>query len=193
MENIMKLELDESTNAIRITDDLKSNLKNLFSGCRVNFLLGAGFSANILGLLDNNEVLFESIRKYRASNDEADKKMNILKAYLYWDFFLNCIYPISDKVALYAVEMKPYRTFGTILHRIFSERSNPVLDRQFNIFTTNYDPIIELLFDDSLCICNDGFEGRIYPKFSTDNFSKSYYWTYVNTLDTKSRTLLCGS
>ena len=52
---------------------------------------------------------------------------------------------------------------------------NPALDRQFNIFTTNYDPIIELIFDHSNCICNDGFEGRIEPRFSTDNYSKTYY------------------
>ena len=65
MEKIIKLELDTTTNSIKITDDLKSSLKNLFSGCRVNFLLGAGFSANILGLLNNNEILFESVRQYR--------------------------------------------------------------------------------------------------------------------------------
>lgn len=76
---------------------------------------------------------------------------------------------------MYDHAMDPYKTFGYILYRIFSEKSNPALDRQFNIFTTNYDPIIELIFDDSLCICNDGFEGRIYQRFSTDNFSKSYY------------------
>ena len=175
MEKIIKLELDTATNSIKITDDLKSNLKNLFSGCRVNFLLGAGFSANILGLLSNNEILFESMRQYRTANDEIEKKLIILEAYLYWDFFFNCIYPISQKVAIYDPIMKPYKDFGSILYRVFSEKSNPALDRQFNIFTTNYDPIIELLFDDSLCICNDGFEGRIYPRFSTDNFSKSYY------------------
>lgn len=175
MEKIIKLELDTSTNSINITDDLKSNLKNLFSGCRVNFLLGAGFSANILGLLNNNEILFESARQYRVANDETEKKLIVLKAYLYWDFFLNCIYPISHKIDMYDPAMEPYKTLGNILYRMFSEKSNPTLDRQFNIFTTNYDPIIELLFDDSLCICNDGFEGRIYPRFSTDNFSKSYY------------------
>lgn len=175
MEKIIKLELDTSTNSIKITDDLKANLKNLFSGCRVNFLLGAGFSANILGLLNNNEILFESVRQYRAANDETEKKLIVLKAYLYWDFFLNCIYPISQKIAMYDPAMEPYKTLGNILYRMFSEKSNPALDRQFNIFTTNYDPIIELLFDDSLCICNDGFEGRIYPRFLTDNFSKSYY------------------
>ena len=35
--------------------------------------------------------------------------------------------------------------------------------------------MIELIFDHSPCICNDGFEGRIEPYFSTDNYSKTYY------------------
>lgn len=175
MEKIIKLEIDTETNSIKITDDLKSNLKNLFSGCRVNFLLGAGFSANILGLLNNQEILFETVRQYKAAKKEIEGKLVVLKAYLYWEFFLNCIFPISQKVLMYEPAMQPYQEFGDILYRIFSEKSNPALDRQFNIFTTNYDPIIELIFDNSLCICNDGFEGRIYPRFSTDNFSKSYY------------------
>ena len=37
-----------------LTDGTKSTIINLFSGCRVNFLLGAGFSANLLGTLSNN-------------------------------------------------------------------------------------------------------------------------------------------
>ena len=97
MEKIIKLELD-TANSIKITDDLKSSLKNLFSGCRVNFLLGAGFSANILGLLNNNEILFESVRQYRVVDNEIERKLIVLKAYLYWDFFLNCIYPISERL-----------------------------------------------------------------------------------------------
>ena len=76
---------------------------------------------------------------------------------------------------IYAPSFTPYIKFGEIVHRIFAERGNPALDRQFNIFTTNYDPIIELIFDHSPCICNDGFEGRIEPRFSTDNYSKTYY------------------
>ncbi len=41
-----------------LTDGTKSTITDLFSGCRVNFLFGAGFSANLLGTLSNNEVIF---------------------------------------------------------------------------------------------------------------------------------------
>lgn len=173
MEKIIKLDVDGDR--IVFTEDIISSLKGFFSGCRVNFLLGAGFSANLLGVLSNKEIIFHAIEQYHPVSDGDKKKVTILKAYLYWSFFKNCIAPIADKASPYKTTFKPYITFEENLYRIFSERSNPALDRQFNVFTTNYDPIIEIAFDRSNCICNDGFEGRIVPHFSTDNYSKSFY------------------
>ena len=173
MEQIMKLPVD--TGKVVLSEDYKSILRNLFSGCRVNFLLGAGFSANLLGTLNNNEVVFEALQRHQAKSDDERKKEIILSAFLYWSFFRRCIEPIPSKISTYASSFEPYKIFGNIVYRIFAERGNPALDRQFNIFTTNYDPIIELIFDHSPCVCNDGFEGRIEPRFSTDNYSKTYY------------------
>ena len=172
MNKIIKLPVD--TGKVIISEDTKSILRNLFSGCRVSFLIGAGFSANLLGTLSNNEIIFEALQKYQAKNENERKKVTILSAFLYWSFFVRCIEPIS-KISAYDSSFGPYKEFGDIVYRIFSERGNPALDRKFNIFTTNYDPIIELIFDHSNCICNDGFEGRIEPRFSTDNYSKTYY------------------
>ena len=173
MEQIMKLPVD--TGKVVLSEDYKSILRNLFSGCRVNFLLGAGFSANLLGTLNNNEVVFEALQKHQAKNDDERKKEIILSAFLYWSFFKRCIEPIPSKISTHVPSFEPYKDFGNIVYRIFAERGNPALDRQFNIFTTNYDPIIELIFDHSPCVCNDGFEGRIEARFSTDNYSKTYY------------------
>ena len=173
MEKIIKLDVDGDK--IVFTKDFISYIKSFFSGCRVNFLFGAGFSANLLGVLNNKEIIFQALDKYQPVSDDDKKKVTILKAYLYWSFFNSCIAPIADKASPYKTDFKPYIIFGDNLYRIFSERSNPALDRQFNIFTTNYDPIIEIAFDRSNCICNDGFEGRIIPRFSTDNYSKSFY------------------
>ncbi len=68
----MKLPVD--TGKVVLSEDYKSILRNLFSGCRVNFLLGAGFSANLLGTLNNNEVVFEALRRHQAKNDDERKK-----------------------------------------------------------------------------------------------------------------------
>jgi len=173
MDKIIKIPVN--TGKAEISEDINSILKNLFSGCRVNFLLGAGFSANLLGTLNNNEIIFEALQKYQANNVDDTKKISILSAFLYWLFFVRCIDPIFSNVLTNNPSFDPYKEFGDVVYRIFSERGNPALDRQFSIFTTNYDPIIELIFDHSPCICNDGFEGRIEPRFSTDNYSKTYY------------------
>lgn len=173
MEKIIKLSVEDDY--VVLSEEAASAFKYLFSGCRVNFLLGAGFSADLLGTLDNNEIFFEALSHYVPTSDDGRKKVTILSAFLYWSFFSRCIAPIAKKISVYDKSFRPYKTFGDLLYRIFSERGNPVLDRQFNIFTTNYDPIIEMIFDHSNCICNDGFEGRIQPQFSTDNYAKSYY------------------
>lgn len=173
MEKIIKLSVEDDN--VIVSDDILSSLKQLFSGCRVNFLLGAGFSAKLLGLLNNNELIFEAVNKFQSTNEDERSKATILTAFLYWSFYKRCIAPISKKVCAYSTDFKPYLDLGAVLYRVFSERGNPALDRQFNVFTTNYDPIVELMFDRSNCVCNDGFEGRIAPRFSTDNYSKSYY------------------
>ena len=84
MDKIIKIPVD--TGKVVISEDIKSILKNLFSGCRVSFLLGAGFSANLLGTLSNNEVIFEALQKYQAKNEDERKKITILSAFLYWSF-----------------------------------------------------------------------------------------------------------
>ena len=175
MEKVIKLTLD-SDKRINIDEDNKSHLRNLLSGCRVNLLLGAGFSSNLLGILGNKESAFEILKNIKYKSDDQLSKRDILTSYLYWSFFQTAILPIVHKSNVYATEFEEYKLFGDNLYRLFSERSNPVLDRQLNIFTTNYDPILELIFDCSKkMVYNDGFEGRIRPYFSTDNFSKSYY------------------
>ncbi|WP_196592630.1 SIR2 family protein [Pectinatus sottacetonis] len=160
------------------TNSDKSNVvekfKDLFSGCHINFLLGAGFSHSVLGMLGNYEYILEGIRSYVAAGDENKNKYKILKAYMFWAFFQECVYPITKKI-LSKKDINEFVIFANNIHTILSEKGNPVLNRQCNIFTTNYDPINEIAFDYSLCICNDGFEGRINPLFSTDNFSKIYF------------------
>lgn len=64
MEQTIKIPVDADN--VIISEDTKSILKNLFSGCRVSFLLGAGFSANLLDTLSNNEVVFEALHRYQA-------------------------------------------------------------------------------------------------------------------------------
>ena len=112
MDKIIKIAVDAGK--VTISEDTKSILRNLFSGCRVNFLFGAGFSANLLGTLSNNEVIFEALQKYQAKNEDERKKVTILSAFLYWSFFVRCIAPISSKISTYDSSFDPYKEFGDI-------------------------------------------------------------------------------
>lgn len=60
--------------------------------------------------------------------------------------------------------------FFKILREILSKRGNPVENKQINIFTTNYDLVPELAIEYLNIDYNDGFKGRISPRFSTANY-----------------------
>ena len=120
MEQIIKIPIDE--NKLVITEEVCSALKNLFSGCRVSFLLGAGFSANLLGVLNNNEIVFEALRQFMPTDNTEKRKATILSAYLHWSFFLKCIAPITAKANVYDQSFEPYKTFGDILYRVYSNQ-----------------------------------------------------------------------
>ena len=115
MDKKIKLSVEDSK--VKLVDAVCANLKSLFSGCRVNFLLGAGFSANLLGTLGNNEIIFEAIQKYRTANVTEENKLKVLTAHLYWSFFRRCIEPIASKVSASEAAFQEYMDVGTVLYR----------------------------------------------------------------------------
>lgn len=161
-------------------DRFERTLTYLLSGCRVNILLGAGFSAGYSEPLGNCELIFEALDSYEAQSPDAFQKIKALRAYMYWNFFKKSIFPLTD---IYPskdntnkdTHFEKFTDFANRLSDIISYRSVPELNQQFNIFTTNYDPILELAFDKSMFLYNDGFLGRFDPRFSTKNFGISFY------------------
>jgi hypothetical protein len=149
--------------------DFQRRIVDIFSGARVNFLIGSGFSKPFLETLGDLEDIQTHLS--RLSMEPADKLL--LTGYLLWIYFCNCMYAMVD---VQAEELVEQRRFANLMYALMNERSTPVLSKQINIFTTNYDPILELVFDANRNIAyNDGFEGRINPYFSSSNFSKLIY------------------
>ena len=95
MDKIIKIAVDAGK--VTISEDTKSILRNLFSGCRVNFLFGAGFSANLLGTLSNNEEIFEALQKYQAKNEDERKKVTIYPLFCIGHFSLDVLRPFPLK------------------------------------------------------------------------------------------------
>ena len=117
MEQIMKLPVDAGN--VVISEDYKSMLKNLFSGCRVNFLLGAGFSENLLGTLSNNEVVFEALQKHQAKNEDERKKATILSAFCIGPFLFGALNPFLPKYLHMLQHLIHIKNLGTLYIEFF--------------------------------------------------------------------------
>lgn len=166
MPNVTELIMNDNHAELKV---FQKRLTDLFSGARVNFLIGSGFSKPFLETLGD----LEDIQTHLSRLSMEPKEKMVLTGYLLWIYFCNCMYAMAD---VHAEELVEQRRFANIIYRLMNERSTPVLSKQINIFTTNYDPILELVFDANRNIAyNDGFEGRINPYFSSSNFSKMIY------------------
>lgn len=166
MPNITEWIINENHTELK---DFQRRLADIFSGARVNFLIGSGFSKPFLETLGD----LEDIQTHLSRIFMETKDRLLLTGYLSWIYFCNCMYAMVD---VQAEELVEQRRFANLMYGLMNERSTPVLSKQVNIFTTNYDPILELIFDANRNIAyNDGFEGRINPYFSSSNFSKMIY------------------
>ncbi|NKF07105.1 SIR2 family protein [Clostridium gasigenes] len=151
-----------------LEDEFKDEIIKVIDSNNLNILIGAGFSANILNTLGNLELIMEIIKK-----EPHDKKYLALEALLYWKFFEDTIYPMADKIN--NENLSEHSKFLEILKNILSERENTILQKQVNIFTTNYDVILEYALESKFIEYNDGFQGSINPYYSTANYNKIYY------------------
>ncbi|MBP1890829.1 hypothetical protein J2Z53_002451 [Clostridium moniliforme] len=141
----------------------------LLESDNLNLLLGAGFSANVLSTLGTMERFMEIIQK-----EPHNDKYIALEALLYWNFFETSIYPMATKLNDMSV-LKEQCEFLNLWQQILNIRDNVVLQKQLNIFTTNYDVVLELAMEEECIEYNDGFQGLIKPYFSTSNYNKIYY------------------
>ena len=137
--------------------DIKE-LKNAIEGANINILLGAGFTANIYKPLNNIEDMLTYVERIDNQN---------LKDVIIWEFFKKTILPMSStKIQDMQLQVEFFKTIRELLTR----RGNPVVNKQANIFTTNYDVVPELTVEHLNFDYNDGFKGKINPKFSTANY-----------------------
>ncbi|WP_394884787.1 SIR2 family protein [Clostridium butyricum] len=148
---------------------LKDDFIKLLESNNINLLLGAGFCANILSTLGSMERLMEIVQK-----NVTNSKYYILESLLYWNFFENSIYPMVEKLNDSNI-LNEQREFLSIWKEILNIRESKILLKQINIFTTNYDVILELTMEEESIEYNDGFQGRINPYFSISNYNRIYH------------------
>jgi len=145
----------------------KKELKEIIQSGHINLLIGSGCSLNyLLTLLDietrmNNEETREVAQK--------DYYKQIFKSKAVLDETLETNEECKKELNKTKINYDNYLSFWA---NTISKRSLHIVNKQVNIFTTNFDMFIEDSCERLGLIYNDGFAGQINPKFSVSNFNK---------------------
>ncbi len=151
------------------------DVKKVIESCHLNFLIGSGASKNYLDTLKGVEDALDSLDKKRGPSDSQnnDEALRLIEISIKYFYFKKCI---KKNVELLTVSddsndtLNNYVNLLNSLHTILAKRLSNLVSKQVNLFTTNMD----LFFDISLEKCgysyNDGFSGRMNPRFGTENF-----------------------
>jgi hypothetical protein len=151
--------------------------KNYIQSANINFLIGSGLSRPYLSTLGNIESYLTELNE-----SKVDEKLKIIiEASLYKMYFDDVIYPnhpeMIDKdelIGYYESTIEQYSKFLNIWNEIIARRCSNILNKQINVFSTNIDLFMERAAEQTRVEFNDGFRGRISPKFDEGNFLKSY-------------------
>lgn len=154
------------------------DLKKIIESCHLNFLIGSGLSAPYLSILGKIEELL-------TANESSDQPNKIIEVSIKKFYFDQCI---KGNLALLDTSLcekskkdelkkanENYCNFIKSLHTILSYRESNIVSKQVNLFTTNMDLFLDKTIEDLGFVLNDGFSGRINPKFGTENFHNSIH------------------
>lgn len=154
------------------------DLKKIIESCHLNFLIGSGLSAPYLSILGNIEQLL-------TENESSEQPNKIIESSIKKFYFDQCI---KGNLALLDTSLceenkkdefekvnENYCNFIKSLHTILSYRESNIVSKQVNLFTTNMDLFLDKTIEDLGFVLNDGFSGRICPKFGTENFHNSIH------------------
>ncbi|NLI92962.1 MAG: hypothetical protein GX434_12460 [Peptococcaceae bacterium] len=151
-ENIGKPEDQETQNQF-------NKLKRQLQSSNINMILGAGFSCPVSGLLGNiEERMCEAEARSQKELQELQK-----------EFFVNSMLPLADEAKVAIGETERVE-FLSLTGKIISNRQSSILHKIVNVFTTNYDLLLESAFEKGGLEYVDGFSGKILPTFSTANY-----------------------
>lgn len=145
-------------------------LKKIIESCHLNFLIGSGASQPYLATLGNIE---QDLTEVSMLPDGPIK--TAMDASLKNKYFLTCIkgnakITTDDKDDKLVATKDTYRSFLTALYTVLLKRRTNLVSKQVNLFTTNMDLFIEYTLEANKIEYNDGFSGRMTPKFGTSNF-----------------------
>lgn len=156
-------------------------LKEIIQSGHINILIGSGCSLDYLSTLKDIETKMNKEETRVEAKRSYYKLINKSKAIL--DESLEK----DDEEQKKLVNTKQnYDNFLKFWADKISQRSLHIVNKQINIFTTNFDMFLEDSCERLNIHYNDGFNGQIKPIFQVSNFNKIYKYKslqFDNTSD----------
>lgn len=151
-------------------------IKKIIESCHINFLIGSGASSPYLGTLSNIEDLLTQLSLLPESDEKMVIDASIKRYYFELAIKGNLEIPTGDESTLNQVR-NAYKDFISSINTILNRRKTNLVSKQVNLFTTNMDLFLDFILEDQKLAFNDGFEGKLVPKYGTENFHNSIYKT----------------
>ena len=153
----------------------RTEFDKLIRGKNINFLMGSGASAPLYPTLSLGENCpsFEDVVSHKNLSDTA-------RIFMYLYYFEKIVSPIALRKDIFdmiyggdQVVVNYEKLAGTLYAFLYSERNER--PKRINIFSTNYDLLLERAFDDflvkhPLVYFNDGARGVFRRYISNQNF-----------------------
>lgn len=146
----------------------KEELKEIVQSGHINFLIGSGCSLPYIPTLNGIEERMASDDTREAAHKEYYGLVRRSKSIL--DASCNSGTK-KDRDAL-AKSKSNYDAFLDFWASIIARRSLHIVNKQVNIFTTNFDMFMEDSCERLGIPYNDGFSGQIKPRFDISHFNK---------------------
>lgn len=148
-------------------------LKYYIQSANVNFLYGSGLSRPFLSVLGNIEKWLTELNEKRHA--EGDKvEFAIVEASILKQYFESVMYPnVAPAGANYDATLAEYRRFLLSWNGLINKRSNRLVGKQVNMFTTNVDLMMERAALGFGVELNDGFQGSIEQAYDAGSFLKT--------------------
>ena len=145
----------------------KKELREIIQSGHLNLLIGSGCSLNYLSTLKDIEERMDQVDTKEPAQKDYYKLIKKSKAIL--DESLETD---RDQKNELSKTKNGYDTFLSFWVETISKRSLHIVNKQVNIFTTNFDMFIENSCERLNVPYNDGFSGQINPIFNVSNFNK---------------------
>lgn len=148
-------------------------LKYYLQSANINILYGSGLSRPFLSVLGNIEKWLTELNEKRYA--EGDKvEFAIVEASILKQYFESVMYPnVAPAGDNYNATLDEYRKFLLTWNGLINKRSNRLVGKQVNMFTTNVDVMMERAALGFGVELNDGFHGSIEQVYDAGSFQKT--------------------